>query len=303
MLVHVALILVQVFFASLAIAGRYVLREFPAGALVLFRVVGAAAALLVIHALAGGRAIRNRRHLLFLALLGMLGVAINQGLYVFALRHTTAINATILTTTVPVFTVIWSAIGGREPLSALKLGGVALAAAGVVYLIGPDRISVRPDVALGNAMIVVGMACYSAYFVLSKRIIALYRPLTVTTYAMLFGAVGTLPFGIPSVLSIEPGRIHTLTWLWVAYIVVFPTLLAYLLNLWALRRVSSSTVAVYIYLQPLFALAVAPLVLQGEAVTPRTIVAALTIFGGLALVLHGERAGRTVHEKPVRNDS
>ena len=287
-MVHVALILVQVLFASLAIAGRYVLREFPAGALVLCRVVGAAVVLLVVYLVSGGERIRLRRHVLDFAMLGLLGVAINQGLYIFALRHTTAINATILTTTTPIFTLLWSALAGDAALSGAKLTGVGLAAAGVVYLIGPDRLSLGHDVALGNAMIVVGMACYSAYFVLSKRIVRVYRPLTVTTYAMLFGALGWLPFGLPSALSIDPARIHATTWMWVGYIVLFPTVAAYLLNIWALRRVSSNTVAVYIYLQPLLAGAVAPLLLRGEVVTLRTVIAGLAIFAGLAIVLRSE---------------
>ncbi len=86
-------------------------------------------------------------------------------------------------------------------------------------------------------------------------------------------------------------------WLWVAYIVVFPTILTYLLNLWALKRVSSNLVAVYIYLQPLFAAAVAPLVLEGEELTWRAAVAGFAIFAGLALVILAEL--RQQREIPV----
>jgi drug/metabolite transporter (DMT)-like permease len=56
-----------------------------------------------------------------------------------------------------------------------------------------------------------------------------------------------------------------------------------------LKRVSSNLVAVYIYLQPLFAAAVAPLVLEGEHLTARAAVAGLAIFTGLALVILAER--------------
>lgn len=298
MSVHVALVLVQILFASLAISGRYVLLEFPPGALVLFRVVGAAVVLLVACGVTRAPAITNRRHLADLALLGLLGIALNQGLFVYGLRHTTAINATILVTTVPVFTVLWSVIGGRERASVPKIGGIALAAAGVVYLIGPDRLSMAHDVAIGNAMIVLGMACYAAYFVLSKRILALYPPLTVTAYVMLFGAIATLPFALGPTLALHPALIHPLTWLWVAYIVVFPTIMTYLLNIWALQRVSSSTVAAYVYLQPFITALVAPLVLAGESVGVRTIVAGLGIFAGLALILWAESRERSANVWP-----
>ncbi|HEY3011373.1 MAG TPA: DMT family transporter, partial [Gemmatimonadales bacterium] len=154
---------VQLLFASLAIAGRFVLPHFPAGPLVCFRVLGATAVLLLVNA-GTGRWIRDPGDLLRLAVLGMLGIAANQTLFLYGLQHTTAINATILVTTVPVFTVLGSVLTGREPASALKFAGVVLAGIGAVYLIGPDRISLAPDVALGNAFIVLGMICYAAYF-------------------------------------------------------------------------------------------------------------------------------------------
>src|SRR5207253_6926379 len=107
-LVHLALVVVQLLFASLAIAGRFVLPHFPAGALVCFRVLGATAVLCLINAATRGAWVRDRRDLLRLAVLGMLGIAANQTLFLYGLRHTTAINATILVTTVPVFTVLGS---------------------------------------------------------------------------------------------------------------------------------------------------------------------------------------------------
>jgi drug/metabolite transporter (DMT)-like permease len=64
--------------------------------------------------------------------------------------------------------------------------------------------------------------------------------------------------------------------------------------------VSSNLVAVYIYLQPLFAAAVAPLVLQGERLTARAAVAGLAIFSGLGLVILAElRQHRQIPVEPV----
>jgi drug/metabolite transporter (DMT)-like permease len=72
-------------------------------------------------------------------------------------------------------------------------------------------------------------------------------------------------------------------WLAVGYIILVPTVGAYYLNAWALARVAPSTVAVYIYLQPLIAFALAPLVL-GESGNRRTWIAAALIFAGVAVV-------------------
>lgn len=287
-LVHLSLVVVQLLFASLAIAGRFVLPHFPAGALVTVRVLGATLVLLALNTLIGGRWVRDPRDLLQLAVLGMLGIAANQTLFLYGLKHTTAINATILVTTVPVFTVLGSVLIGREPPSALKFAGIGLAGIGAIYLIGPDRISLTPDVALGNALIVLGMVCYAAYFLFSKPMLQRYGSVTVSCYVMFFASFGVLPFGLAAAQDMRLSGISGAVWLWVAYIVVFPTIVTYLLNLWALKRVSSNLVAVYIYLQPLFAAAVAPLVLQGEHLTARAMVAGLAIFVGLALVILAE---------------
>lgn len=290
--VHVALIIVQALFAGLAIAGRYVLPHVPAGFLVTLRVIGAAGVLLTWNALRGGPWVRERRDLLWLAGLGLLGVSANQSLFLFGLKHSTAINATILVTTVPVFTVLGSVIIGREPPSALKFAGIALAAAGAIWLIGPDRLSFARDVAFGNLLIVIGMLCYATYFLYSKPILARHDSITVSAYVMAFAILGVLPLGVLGWREFDPSQVTPTVWGWVVFIVIGPTIFTYLLNIWALRRASSNIVAVYIYLQPLLTAAVAPLVLKGEAITPRALAAGMLIFTGLALVIWAERRQR-----------
>ncbi len=287
--VHLLLFVVQILFASLAIVGKIVLRDFPATSIVLFRVVGAAGVLLLVNLIWTRRWVRDRRDLLGLAGLGLLGVVLNQTLFLLGLSHTTAINATILVTTIPVFTVLYSVLSKREPPSVLKFGGIAVAGAGAIYLIGPDRLSLAPDLALGNLLIVVAMFCYSLYLVHSKAMVLKYGAVTVSAYVMMFSAVGTLPLGLSGLATVDLGAIRPITWMWVAYVVVFPTIVAYFLNIWALKKVSPNLVAVYIYLQPLFTAAVAPAVLTGERVTTRAAIAGAAIFLGLALVIIGER--------------
>jgi drug/metabolite transporter (DMT)-like permease len=287
--VHLALVAVQVLFASLAITGRLVLPVFPAGGLALVRTSGAALALLGLCRLQRMPAIRDRRDLARLACFGLLGIGINQTLYLYGLRHTTAINATILVTTTPIFTVLASVLMRLEPTSPAKLAGIALAALGTVYLIGPDRIRLDPATAFGNATIVVAMMAYAAYFLGTKPLLARHPPLVVSAYVMLFGALGVVPVGVPSLLRADLAAVPASIWWLVVYTVVGPTVLAYLLNVWALRRASSNVVAVYVYLQPILAAAVAPLVLSGERVTVRAALAAVAIFAGVGLVLRAER--------------
>lgn len=288
---YAALFIVQVLFASNAIVGRVVLATVPAGLLVTCRVVGAALALGALNLARGGPWIRDGRTLGHVALCGLLGVTGNQSLFVFGLSHTTAVNATILTTTAPVFTVLGALLLRQEGASALKLWGIGLAGLGAVYLVGPERLSFRSGVALGNLLILLAMLCYAGYFLLSKPLLRRLDPVTASTYIMGFATLGTLPLAVPAVRAAESGAIAPVTWGLVAFIVVFPTIIAYLLNLWALRRVSPQTVASFIYLQPLLAAAAAPLVLPAEELSARTLLAGVVIFAGLALVIRGERPG------------
>ncbi len=286
---YLALIVVQVLFASNAIVGRLVLATVPAGLLVGCRVVGAAVALGLLNLARGGPWIRDRHTLLHVALCGLLGVTGNQSLFVFGLSHTTAVNATILTTTAPVFTVLGALLLRQERPSAGKLWGIGVAALGAIYLVGPDRLSFAPGVALGNLLILLAMLCYAGYFLLSKPLLRRLDALTASTYIMMFAMVGTLPIAAPSFRGSTLAAVTPRAWALVGFIVLFPTILAYLLNLWALRRVSPQTVASFIYLQPLLAAVAAPLVLPAEELSGRTLVAGLTIFAGLGLVIHAER--------------
>jgi drug/metabolite transporter (DMT)-like permease len=284
-----ALVLVQVMFASLAVVGRVVLPVVPPGALVSFRIFGAAGAMLAFNALRGGPWIRERRALLRLALAGLLGITLNQALYLYGLKHTTAVNATILVTTVPVFTLIGSLLLGLERPSLQKLLGIGLAGAGAVYLIGPDRMTLEPGAALGNLLILLGMMCFGAYFLVSKPLLTRYDPVTVSTYVMLFAAVGIVPVAIPSFAGADLHQVTPRIWWMVLYLVLFPTIGAYFLNMWALRRVTSNTVATFVYLQPVFAALSAPFLLN-EPLALRSVIAALVIFSGLGLVLYADRA-------------
>ncbi len=290
-LVNVVLVLVQVMFASMAIAGKLVFPEIPPQSLVVIRVSAAFTVLFLVYLITGRGRVRSGRDWVMLAIVGLLGVTANQNLFLMGLERSTAINASILVTTVPIFTVLYSVLGRQERASASKIGGIALAGLGVVYLIGPDRVSLAPNLALGNGLVVMAMACYAGFLVLMKPLLRRYDTLTVIVWAMFFGLLGTLPVGLGTLSRLSPTEVPAGIWAVVAYIVIVPTIGAFFLSGWALKRSSSQLVAAYIYLQPLVTASIAPAILEGERVTSRMIVAGLAIFAGLGLVILGEVRG------------
>jgi drug/metabolite transporter (DMT)-like permease len=286
---HLALIAVQLMFGSWPIVGKIALRALPSTGLVALRIGGAAIIFIILQRILGQLRIPARKDLAWMALYSLLGVVLNQFLFVKGLSLTTVINATLLGTTIPVFTLLVSIIFGYDSLSLRKAVGILLAAAGVVYLVDPLRADFSGQTALGNLLIVINSLSYGAYIALSKDMLKRYGALTFITWVFIFGALLTIPVGALTLTAMPLGTIDASTWLAVLYIIVVPTVGAYYANAWALARVSPSTVAVYIYLQPLIAFALAPLIL-GERWNSRTWIASMLIFAGVAIVIMRSRS-------------
>jgi drug/metabolite transporter (DMT)-like permease len=289
---HLALIMVQLLFGTWPIVGKIALRSLPSTGLVAFRVMGGAIALTLMQQFRKKRGRITRRDLGLLALCSLLGVTLNQLFFVKGLSLTTVINATLLGTTIPIFALLVGAAFGLDTLSWRKFIGTAIAGSGVIYLIDPWRADFSRANTIGNLLLVANSLAYGAYIALSKGLVKRHGALTVITWLFLMGCVVTIPLGAGTL-----SRAPMLSWSWdvwlaLLYIVLVPTVGAYYLNAWALARVEPSTVAVYIYLQPLIAFALAPLIL-GEAWNTRTIVACLLIFSGVLVVT---RRGRTIEE-------
>jgi drug/metabolite transporter (DMT)-like permease len=280
---HVALIAVQVMFGTWPIFGKIVLRSMSSVSLVGFRIFGAAIIFTLLQRKLGVLRQLPKRVLAWLVLSSLLGVVVNQLLFVKGLSLTTAINATLLTTTIPVFTLAVSIALGYDRLSLRHILGIALAAAGVIYLVDPFRANFSVQTTLGNILIIVNSFSFGAYIAVSRDLFRRYGALNVITWIFLLGALITLPIAGYSWSADGLRTVSLGVWLAVAYIILVPTVGAYYLNSWAITRVPPSVVAVYIYLQPLLAFGLAPLVL-GESWNSRTILACILIFAGVAIV-------------------
>jgi drug/metabolite transporter (DMT)-like permease len=296
---HLALVAVQFFFGTWPIIGKIVLRVLPSTGLVTLRIVGAALALFVISRATHSPRITRRSDYARIALYSLLGVVLNQFLYTKGLALSTAINATILSTTIPIATLLVSVLLGYERPSPRVLVGMAVAAGGVVYLVNPTHADFSRTTMLGNLLLILNTLAYGAYIAISQDVIKRYGALPVITWVFIFGSVAALPLGGYYLAQTPLAAISVAVWLAVLYIILVPTVGAYYLNAWALGRVAPSTVAIYIYLQPLIAFALAPLLL-GEHLNSRTWLATLLIFAGVALVTlrTRSRAVEEVSERP-----
>jgi drug/metabolite transporter (DMT)-like permease len=298
---HGALVAVQLIFGTWPVVAKIVLRVLPTTGLVTFRIVGATMAFLLIRRVTNSARIERKSDYAWLALYSLLGVVLNQFLFVKGLELSTVINSALLGTTIPIFTLLVSVVLGYERGSWRVAVGLLLAACGVVYLINPAQANFSRETNIGNFILLLNSMSYGVYIAISQDMIKRYGALTVITWIFVFGSLITLPFGGYQLSKISLATVPASVWFAMLYIIIVPTVAAYYLNAWALGRVAPSVVAIYIYLQPLIAFAVAPLIL-GESLNSRTWLAAALIFAGVATVTVRSRS-RVIEEVSERPEA
>ncbi len=281
---HVALAAVQVAFGLFPVFGALAFAPGGIGPLAVgaWRIVAGSAAL---GALAfwrfGRRAFPVGRDVPVLFACAMLGVAVNQGLFLVGLSRSTPMNAGLVMSLIPVFTFAIAAVVGQERFSLARALGVVVALAGTLPLLFGSGLGSLGAYGLGNLLMVTNALMYSSYLVLSKTLTRRYPVLVITAWAYLFSLVAVPAFAWGQDLMPDPGA--ATAWWSLLYILAVPTVLAYLLNMFALARVRASTVAVYVYSQPILS-GLASWVVFGEQPTVAMAFAAPPLFLGIWLV-------------------
>lgn len=281
--VHAALLVVQFSFATGAVEGKLAMAPPVEGgggasplALAMTRMIGAAAVFQAMVLLRGKPERLAWRDHARLAGLSVLGVVLNQTLYLLGLRLTSPVSASLLGVTIPVFTATIAVLLRHERATARLAVGLALAIAGVLWLTGLRSVD------RGAVLVAANSLAYSFYVVLARRIIQRLGAVVVVAWIFTWGALLFAPVGAGALAG------EVLAWspraaLLVGYIVLVPTVVAYATNAWALGRSTATLVTVYIYLQPLLAAFLAWVQL-GHAVTLRVILAGAFIVAGVAVV-------------------
>jgi drug/metabolite transporter (DMT)-like permease len=290
--IHLSLAGAQVGFALFPILGKIVLASIPPFLFAAFRVVAAAALLEAFRRARREPEAIHRADVPRLVLYGLLGVSFNQVLFILGLSLTTAIHTTVLTATIPVFTLAAAVLLGRERLTAHAAAGIALAGVGAFVLLNAQRFTWSSASFRGDLLLLANCTSYSLYLVLSRPVLAHYRVATFTAAVFRYGAILIVLLALPELRRFEPGRVPAAAWMCLAGVVLLCTVIPYLLNSWALARTHASRVAFYVFLQPLISTILAILIL-GETLTGKSVWAALLILAGLAVsVLRGRLPAR-----------
>ena len=247
----------------------------PAG-IVLARMTGGAIVFALIAWRRGTLRV-DRRDLPAIVGCALIGVAANQELFVQGLSRSTATNATVLGSTIPVFTALMAIVLGKEPVHPRRLLGIAVAFGGVAALVGADSMSLASGHLVGSAMVLVNSLCYGTYLVVVRPLAEKYDPLALLAFLFIAGVPMVAPLGVIELSHAKPLTHADLEFF--AFLIAVPTVAAYGLVQIALRRTESSLVAAYIYLQPVVATIGAMFLLDEEPTLRTGVCGAIVLFG------------------------
>jgi len=212
------------------------------------------------------------------------GVALNMLTFFKGLSLTSPIAASVIMVTTPIIVLVLSAIIIKERMQPRKVIGIVLGLAGTAFLILYGKsMGGAPNAGLGNFLVFVNAVSYGFYLIIVKKLMDKYDAFTFVKWIYLFGLLMVIPFGWAELNAVAWEVIpNTILWK-IGFVIFFSTFLTYLLNLLSMKQLKPTLVAVFIYLQPLFATLFA-IGLGKDQLSTVKIVSAIMIFAGVYLV-------------------
>lgn len=212
------------------------------------------------------------------------GVALNMLTFFKGLSMTSPISAAVIMVCTPLIVLILSAIIIKEKMRKRKILGILLGLFGTSFLILYGKsVENNSNVSLGNFLVLVNAVSYGYYLVIVKKLMDKYNAFTFVKWIYLFGFIMVIPFGLSQFQTVDWAILASdIVWK-IGFVVVFSTFFTYLLNLLSMRELKPTLVAVFIYLQPLFATVFA-ISLGKDELSWVKISSAILIFTGVYLV-------------------
>lgn len=218
----------------------------------------------------------------------LLGIVLNQGSFILGVGLTSPVNASIITTSMPLWAMILAAFFLKEPITVKKILGIVAGASGALLLIlgggAPGgSASAGEHHIWGDLLVLFAQLSYALYFVLFKNFVNRYSMITIMKWMFTFATICILPFTWRDLLVTNWALIPGQTIGSLAFIIVGSTFLSYMLIIVGQKHLRPTVAGMYNYIQPLVATLVA--VCWGmESFNFTKVCSVLLIFGGVYLV-------------------
>ena len=213
------------------------------------------------------------------------GLLCNQCCYTIGLSITSPVNASIVTTSMPIFAMILSFFILKEPLTLKKVGGVFIGCCGAVMLILTSAAALDAKVGdiRGDLLCLGAQFSFALYLSLFNKLIRRYSVFTINKWMFLWATVMLLPFTYGHVAAIDLPNVPEKTWWEVGYVVFFGTYVGYILTMIGQKTLRPTVVSIYNYVQPAVAVTVSLLTGIGVLKWSQGL-AVILVFSGVWLV-------------------
>lgn len=250
---------------------------------ILLRVSGAAVLFWLISFLFPSEKI-ERKDWPRIALCAIFGMVLNMNMFFKGLELSTPINSSVVITLSPVILLLLSAFLLKEKITWLKSLGIGLGLMGALALIlfGAKTQPNAPNIPLGNVLFIVNATSYAFYLIFVKYLVGKYSSITLMKLFFLFAVLINLPIGWSQFSEVNWLQLDFDVIWKLVFVVVGTTVLTYLFNIYALKRLSPTTIGVFMYLQPVIA-AVYAILAGADRLSPIRVIAAILIFVGVFL--------------------
>lgn len=234
----------------------------------------------------------DRKDYIKLFFAGMFSSLLNQGVFITGISMTSPVDASIITTSLPIVTMLFAAIYLKEPITSKKAGGVMLGACGALLLVFGNYLIPGTSAALhsgqssslkGDLLCLLAQCSYAVYLVLFQGLIRKYSPVTLMKWMFTFASVILLPISVREIASTDWASLPFEQYAGLGYILFFGTFLCYLIIPLGQRSLRPTLVAMYNYVQPIVASAAA-IIWGMDSFNILKVLAVVLIFSGVFLV-------------------
>ncbi len=274
---HLSMFTAEFFWGLMAPLGKDAMTHGIDGiSMVSFRVLGGAILFWITSLFIKHEHVPLRDKLLFIGA-AIFGLTCNQCLFTIGLSITSPVNASIVTTSMPIFAMVLSFFILKEPITLQKALGVFIGCCGAVILILSSAAAVNAKVGdiRGDLMCLGAQMSFALYLSLFNKLIKKYSVFTVNKWMFLWAVLLIWPFSGAHVASLPWSEISTKTWLEAGYVVFFGTFVSYILTMVGQKVLRPTVVSIYNYVQPIVSVAVSLL----------TGIGVFTIMQGIAIIL------------------
>ena len=206
-------------------------------------------------------------------------IPLNQFLFLYAIKFTSAANAALLYATTPVLVLLFSHFMLGEKLTKQKITGVLLAFSGVVMIIFERGISFSSEYTYGNIIMFMAVIGWSLYTIQGKPMVVKYGAFHVASLSMIGGMVLFLPLGIYGVSQYDLSTLTVAHWEGIFYLGLGTSVVSYFLWYYAIGKMETTKVAIFANAQPIVTSVLSYFILHQSITRHFVVGGVLTIFG------------------------